>query len=474
MQMFSFFDASKVGSSVIYLDLGETLLDQGIQQTIATILEYVEEHQPAIVIMEGFKTIHDLIREPVEERKFVYELAVRLSTWGVTSILVGEYSQREIEEEAIFSIADAIIRLHNQLQAEHYQRYVDVIKMRGENYSRGLHPFTISADGLSVYPRIGTPEVFTPYDLIPDRIPIGLPELDTMLEGGLPAGSTTMVAGSAGTGKTIIGLHFIIAGTRSGQPGVIVTLQENPVQLQGIAKSFGWDLQALQAQGLLVHLYHSPVELQPDIHATLIKDAVRRVGARRIFFDLISDIELATLDKVRYKDYIYTLVNDFKVGGVTAVMASELPQLFGPFQLSEHGISYITDNVILLRYMELFGRMRRAISIMKVRGSQHSKEIREYEITAQGMHIGAPVQMLTGVMASTPVVHENGYLRHLPSHSRHIVETMAQRQASTLHQLEQDTGLAQEKLREELNLLQQQGIVLAISRDDGVYYRTTI
>lgn len=152
MQTFSFFDASKVGSSVIYLDIGETLLDKGVKETLTTILDYVEAHKPAIVAVDGFKAIHDMIRDPVEERRFGYELAVRLATWGVTAFLVGAYSQQEIEEAAIFGIADVIVRLHNQLQAEHYQRYVDVIKMRGENYFRGLHPFTISADGLSVYP----------------------------------------------------------------------------------------------------------------------------------------------------------------------------------------------------------------------------------------------------------------------------------------------------------------------------------
>ncbi len=391
MQKFAFFDAQKLGSSVIYLDIGETLLEKGLEGTLASIVEHVEEHQPAIVSMEGFKAIHDMTGGQAEERKFGYELAVRLAAWGVTAFLVGEYTLEDIEHEAIFTIADAIIRLQNQLQEVHYQRYVGVIKLRGEDYFRGLHPFTIGTAGLTVYPRITSPEVFSDYEVTPERVPVGLPQLDAMLEGGFPAGSATMVAGGAGTGKTLFGLHFITAGAARGEPGVIVTLQESPVQLRGIAQACGWNLQDLEAQGLLAHLYTSPVELQPDIHAECLKAAVQHIGARRVLIDPITDIEMATPNKVRYKDYVYALVNAFKIQGVTVLLTHEIPELFGPLQLSEYGISFITDNVILLRYMELYGRMGRAINVMKMRGSQHSKEIREFTITTGGMRIGEPV-----------------------------------------------------------------------------------
>ncbi len=124
--------------------------------------------------------------------------------------------------------------------------------------------------------------------------------------------------------------------------------------------------------------------------------------------------------------------------------------------------------------MELFGRMGRALSIMKVRGSQHSKDIREFEITAQGIRIGEPVQVMTGVMTGTPVVREDGYLQEIPGQVRYIVEAMTRRGAMTLQQLQEETGLNRDRLEEELGILQQQGIVLALDRDDGQYYRTTM
>ncbi len=403
LQKFTFFDAEKVGTEVIYLDIGEVIRDKGLEDATAIIVEHVQEHKPAIVGVDSFKAIHDMAKDIVEVRKFGYDLSVQLTTWGVTAFFVGEYTQEEIEREPIFAIADGIIRLLSQPQGLHYQRYVDVLKMRGVGYFTGLHPFTISNDGLTVYPRIRTPEVFPEYELEPERISMGLTELDAMLGGGLPRGSATMVAGSAGTGKTLMGLHFITEGAARGEPGVIVTFQENPMQLRGIARSFGWDLAALEEQGLLFHLYHSPVEIQPDIHAGRVKAAVEKVGARRVLIDSIKDIEIATPDKVRYKDYIYSLINGLKMENITTLLTNEIPELFGPFRLSEHGVSFIADNVILLRYVELAGRMGRAINIMKVRGSQHSKEIRAFEITDEGLRIGEPIRM-TGVLTGSPTV----------------------------------------------------------------------
>ncbi len=313
LQKFTFFDSNKVGREVIYLDIGEVIREKGLRNAIAVIVKHVQDYKPAIVCIDSFKAIHDMAKDPVEVRKFGFDLAVRLTTWGVTAFFLGEYTQKEIEEEPIFAIADGITCLHYHRQGLSYQRYVDVLKMRGENYFNGMHPFTIQSDGLTVYPRIKTPEHFPPITT-PTRetLSTGLPELDEMLHGGLPRGTATMVAGGAGTGKTLIGLHFIMSGALRGEPGVIVTFQEAPGQLRGIVGSFGWSIEDLEQRQMLHHLYHSPVEIQPDVHAAHIRAAVQRLGARRVLIDSIKDIEIATPDKVRFKDYIYSIVNEFK------------------------------------------------------------------------------------------------------------------------------------------------------------------
>jgi len=467
LQKFTFFDPSKVGTQVIYLDIGEVIRQRGMEDAISVILKHVQEHKPAIVAVDSFRAIHDMAKDHVEVRKFGYDLSVRLTTWGVTAFFVGEYTALEIETEPIFAIADGITRLHNHLHGLHYQRYIDVLKMRGENYFTGMHPFTIDFTGLTVYPRIKTPDSFS-YTAKTTHVSTGIAKLDEMLCGGLPYGTATMVAGGAGTGKTLLGMHFITAGAALGEPGVIVTFQENPVQLREIALSFGWDLQALEDQGLLVHLYHSPVEIQPDIHASAVRTVIARVGAKRVLFDSIKDIEIATPDKVRFKDYIYSLVNDFKMNGITAILTNEIPDLFGDFQLSEYGVSFIADNVILLRYVELLGRMSCALSVLKVRGSQHSKEIHLFEINQKGLMIGEVFLSLTGVLTGNPLTkNQTTPWEMLPPRARYIVDTLHHFGSASLAELSQLSKLAPADLLIELDWLHQHRIISCEEQSDG-------
>ncbi len=474
LQKFSFYDPNKVNTDIIYRDIGEVVRQQSLPEAIDVIINHVQEHKPNIVVIDSFKAIHDMAKDVVEVRKFGYDLAVRLITWNVTTFFIGEYTAHEIETEPIFAIADGIIRLHYQPQGLHYQRFVDVLKMRGEGFFEGFHPLTISSEGLIVYPRIRTP-LEIPHRLMSDeRVSTGLRTLDDMLEGGLLNSTTTMVAGGAGTGKTLLGLHFITAGIANEEPGVIVTFQENPDQLKSIALSLGWDLRALEERQLLVHLYHSPVELQPDIHAARIREVVERIQARRIFIDSIKDIEISTPDKVRYKDYIYSLVNEFKLMGVTTMLSNEIPELFGPFQLSEYGVSFIADNVILLRYLEQMGRMSRALSILKVRGSQHSKDIREFEITRQGIQIGQPVRVLTGALSGSPVLAPASPQAYLPPRTRYILDTLRQIGAANWDVLLSVTHLPQNELIEELEDMQQQGLIIQTQRNGEIHFKATV
>jgi len=475
LQKFDFFDPEKVGTAVIYLDIGEVIRDRGLDNAIAAIVKHVQEHKPAIVGIDSFKAIHDLARDPVEVRKFGYDLSVRLTTWAVTALLIGEYTQAEVEKEPIFAIADGIVRLHNHPHGLHYQRYLDVLKLRGEDYFTGMHPFTIGNDGLTVYPRIKMPTVVSSPQPSSQRVSTGIEGLDEMLDKGIPPGTATMVAGGAGTGKTLLGLHFITSGAQQGEPGAIVTFQENYQQLQGIARSFGWDLRALEEQGKLIHLYSSPVEVQPDIHAARIKAAVEQIGAKRVLLDSLKDIEIATPDKVRYKDYIYSLVNELKLRGITSILTNEIPELFGPFQLSEYGVSFIADNVILLRYVELSGKMGRAINIMKVRGSQHSKEIRAFEITQSGIQIEQPIQAQTGVLTGMPILQNNRTdLHYLPIRARYVVEALREMGTVTSQQLSEATGLSAQDISKELKDLREQGLVLVVRKRGGNRYKTTV
>lgn len=468
LQKFSFFDSNRVGRDVIYLDIGEVIRNKGLDNAIAIIIKNVQEHKPAIVGIDSFKAIHDMARDSVEVRKFGFDLAVRLTTWGATAFFVGEYSQQEIEQEPIFAIADGITCLHYKRDGLSYQRYVDVIKLRGEDYFGGMHPFTINTHGLTVYPRIKTPETYPEYDAVPETLSTGLDDLDAMLDGGFPRGSATMIAGGAGTGKTLFGLHFITSGAAQGEPGVIVTFQENPNQMHSLVhSSFGWNLREMEQQGYLKYLYNSPVEIQPDIHAIRVREAVEQLGARRVLIDSIKDIEIATPDKVRFKDYIYSMVNYFKTRGITIVMTNEIPELFGNFMLSEYGVSFIADNVILLRYVELSGSMEHAISVLKVRGARHSREIRRFEITSDGIRIAGTFRGMSGVLTGVPSGNNHqGCYDDLPLRARYMVDALRELGAVGDEQLSQETGLPLEMVRAELDKLRQRHIVVVQKEEE--------
>jgi circadian clock protein KaiC len=473
LQEFSFVDAAKMGQELMYLDIGEHIAEKGISEPMAYIFNIVRDHKPSIVAVDSFKAVHDLSTARTEMRKFGFDLAVHLTTWGVTAFLVGEYSLEDIQNEPIFAIADSILCLHYETKGLHTQRFIEVAKVRGSDYFSGLHPYITSSDGLKVYPRMRTPDTFEEQRRTGERVKSNLPELDQMLGGGLPRGSATMLAGGAGTGKTLLGLHFIAAAAARNEHALIVSYQETPGQLTDIARSFGWDLAELSAKGLVKYLYHSPVEIQPDIHFSEVRDVIKQIDAKIVLIDSLKDLEIATPDKTRYKDYIYSLVNEFKVRGLTLLLTNEIMELFGPFTLSEHGVSFIADNVVLLRYVELAGRMSRALSVMKMRGSQHSKEIFEFEIGSGGLRLLKPIRAVTGVLTGMPALGETGMLLHLPAHARHLLLELQRRGQLSAADLAQSTGISLEEVQRELSSLQQQGLVLAIVREGTELFKAT-
>jgi circadian clock protein KaiC len=401
-QRFSYFDVAKLNESVFYVDIGQIIRQEGLDEAIEAISCEVERHSPQFIVIDSFKAIHDLAGSRTEVRRFSYDLAVRLSAWTCTSFLVGEYTTEEIATEPVFAIADGILTLHNKEQGMQDIRTLRVVKLRGMDYFMGHHPFTISSDGITVYPRITTPALPPAYEVARERLSTGVAGLDEMLRGGFPQGSITLIAGGAGLGKTLLSLHFAVNGIERGEPCVFVSFQETPSHLRALAEGFGWDLADLEAQGLLQLLYTSPVELIVDQHTAYIKQAIVDLGARRVVIDGLKDIEIATPDKVRFKDYTYSLANFFRAQGVTSLLTNEIPELFGTMTLSEHGISFIADNVILLRYVELASQITRAISILKMRGSDHDKSLREYRITSAGLEVLEPFEGVQGIITGTP------------------------------------------------------------------------
>jgi circadian clock protein KaiC len=284
-------------------------------------------------------------------------------------------------------VADGIIALGTQRANERTLRLIQVIKLRGGEFRSGRHGYRLSADGITVFPRLADPVGQEGYRLGEDRISSGIPPLDNMLAEGYRQGSSTLVAGPSGAGKTLMGLHFIFNGAASGEHGVIATLQENPIQLQRVAAGFGWSLDDER----VAVMYRSPNDVYIDEWVYELLDLVEATGATRVLIDSLSDLHYAATDPVRFREFIYSLTQRLSRAGISSIMTSEVPDLFELGRLAEYGISHLSDNVVLVQYVRAESRLLRTVTVLKSRGSAHDPEIREFDITSEGIALGDPI-----------------------------------------------------------------------------------
>jgi circadian clock protein KaiC len=404
MQQFSFFDEAVVGREIILADLGSALRKEGAEAALREITSRVELEEPAVVVIDSFKAIRDLLGEGPMVRTFVYDLAVHMASWGAACLFVGEYTEEEIATLSEFAIADGIIRFTNRHHELTAVREVEVLKLRGSAYLSGRHFFEIGEEGLEFFPRVRGPEngAHAPIEPI-ERAPTGVAGLDAMLGGGLPRASATVVQGGTGTGKTLLGLHFLLEGARRDEPGIHFTLEETSDQLRGLVQTFGWDLAELERRGLLTLKYVSPIELSTDSFLDRARRLAEGLGARRAVFDSLTSLAVGIPSERRFKELVYAMTKHFRALGVTLNMNMEIAELLGSGQLSGHEISFAADNLIQLRYVELDGSLVRGISVLKARGVRHESTVRRMTIGANGIEVGSRFEGLHGVLTGLPV-----------------------------------------------------------------------
>jgi circadian clock protein KaiC len=226
-----------------------------------------------------------------------------------------------------------------------------------------------------------------------ERISSGIPALDDMLGEGYWPGASTLVAGPSGSGKTLLGLHFLFNGARLGEPGILATLQENPTQLARIAAGFGWSLEEDN-----VHLmYRTPVDFYLDEWVYDLLESAQRVEARRIVIDSLVDLQYASPDEVRFREYVYSLLNRCSRLGISVMMTYEVPDLFGSKRLSEVGASHLSDNVVMLQFVRVGSRIKRALTVLKTRASANRAEVREFLIAPQGLVLGEEIALESAI-----------------------------------------------------------------------------
>ena len=387
-QTLSFFDRKAIGRSVFYEDLGGVVGgDGGLTAVIERIAALIKERRPGIIAIDSFKALAAFADDARGFRRFLHDLGALLTAFPATCFWIGEYSDEEEGTAPEFAVADGIISLGTQRVNERALRLIQVSKLRGSDFRSGRHTYRLSGDGITVFPRLADPLRGEDYRLSGDRISSGIPPLDTMLAEGYRPGGSTLVAGPSGAGKTLMGLHFIFSGAASGQPGVIATLQENPIQLQRVAEGFGWSLDDER----VAVMYRSPNDVYIDEWVYELLHLIEATGATRVVIDSLSDLQYAAPDPVRFREFIYSLTQRLSRAGISPIMTSEVRDLFHVGRLAEYGISHLSDNVILLQYLRADARLLRTVTILKSRASAHEPEIREFEITAGGIVLGDPI-----------------------------------------------------------------------------------
>jgi circadian clock protein KaiC len=388
LQQFRFFDVDKMGRTVLYEGFGTELAKNGVGALLPKLKHAIKTLSPKIIVIDSFKAIHDLSKSTQEMRLMLHEVAGLLAAYSATVLLVGEYRHEDIARFPEFAVADGIIELARNASGTRDERYLRVFKLRGSSYRQGFHAFDIAPTGVEVYPRLVSPGEAASYKRENTRAPSGVPGLDPMLAGGFWAGSATLLAGPTGSGKTTMGIQFIVEGLRRGERCLLVNFQENPTQLAHQMREIGGKLDD-ETSDRLELLYYSAVELSIDRIVVSIFNALRRSSIRRVVIDALGDLATAAGDATRMHDYLYALVQHFAVMGVSSLLTLETDP---PIMASDenHGrLSHMADNIVFLEIRERERVVGRTLRIAKARSIDHDLQPRELAIDARGLHVKA-------------------------------------------------------------------------------------
>jgi len=391
-QQYDFYDESKMGSAIRFINLSEVVLKGDWNVVLEAIIKEVEAANPAIVIVDSFRSLARKFNGTSSEtdlQSMVQRLAMHLTSWQATSFLLGEYSETELSGDAVFTVADGIITLHQSLNRNSMVRKMQVMKCRGQDTLPGMHIFRITNAGLQAFPRMLGLAPLRSQKRTGRRLSTGIAELDTMTGGGIPEGDSILIAGASGTGKSILCTQFIAEGLRQGEAAIIAVFEERPAEYANRAASFGLDLKSPQQADKLEILYLRPLDLSVDEALYEIMEAANRVGAKRLVIDSLAGFERALAPDFRedFEESLYRMFVALTGIGVTIMSTLMLEESFTKPPSSNYSISFLTDDIIRMRYVEIEGQMRKIMMVSKMRGGDHSKYIREYEVTGRGIEL---------------------------------------------------------------------------------------
>ena len=477
----SFFDPSKVNLAIRFIDIGDIIRKEGLERGLDVIVSRVERYSPDIVIIDSVRAVREITRREGEYglRSFTHDLAQVAIVWNVTSFMVGEYEESDLKAGPEFTMADGIIWMVMEQAGNSVVRKLQVIKSRGMNPIQGLHSFKISKAGIYVYPRI-PPPTERPRAERGRRAPFGVPGLDRMMSGGIPENESCLIAGASGTGKSILAYHFITEGVRRGEPCILMTFEDSPSEIASRAMAFGWDFAQWERDGKLSMIYRAPMDLTIDEVIDQARKEVERLDAKRLVIDSLSGFELARspADQSNFRESLQRLVAWLTSRGLTVVMTTEIPEVFGELRFSTYEISFIADNIILLRYVEIESELRKVLAVVKMRGSSHDKELRHWVISEKGAIVGAPLREYTGLLSGSPtlvsILGPQPFAPGLEAKESALVQALFGLGTATARQLASEVGFAEEDVEKILQGLVGMGYVVKEKVDDEPAYHVSM
>jgi circadian clock protein KaiC len=406
-RQFEFFDASHVPRSVRFINLAAEAASGDLDAVLRRIVAEVAAAEPAFVAVDSFRTIIGGRRalesnESLDMSHFVNRLAQQLTTWEVTSFLIGEYAETE-QRHPVFTIADTILWLFEDVDRNSATRKLRAVKVRGRRPMPGLHTFRLTSAGVQVFPRI--PEQDRPPRVKgAARLGTGVPGLDAMTGGGIPAGDVVLLTGPAGSGKTTFATHFVAQGLSDGDACVVAVFEEYPDAYLARARRVCGDVDRMIGLERLAVIYLRPLDLSVDEMSNEIQRAVERIGANRVIIDSLSGFEVALAPTYRtdFRESLYRLVGALTATGVTVLMTDEVIEANPTSRFTHERVSFITDDIFVQRYVEIDGALQKVLSVVKMRGSEHATDFRTYALTAAGAVIGESLKQYRGITTGVP------------------------------------------------------------------------
>ncbi|MES2964574.1 MAG: ATPase domain-containing protein [Bdellovibrionota bacterium] len=393
LRQFDFYDQAKLDSGCIeFIDLGDILRLDGLEKAIELVMRHVQRVKPAFVVIDSFKVFEDLAKSREDLRKFTYEIAINLMAWECTALLLGEFTQNEIESNPLFSIVDGVITLKHFAESGEEQRFIQVVKMRGTNHSRDEHTFIINTGGLEIYaPRVTIRrEPGSDRRIMgngPERAKTGIKTLDTSLGDGIPWGSSVLVSGVAGTGKTILCLEFIYKGaTEYGQKGVFFSFEETPERLVTAAHGMGWKLEEQIKKGNIEIVFVPQTEILVERDLLMMKDRIEKLGAKRVAIDSVSVFVHKIQNAQAVREKIFQIATLVQMAQAVGFFATDIH--YGANQISRFGVEEtVVDGVILLTSTENGYQRERYLEIYKLRNTAHRNGRHKMLIAEGGMKL---------------------------------------------------------------------------------------